>query len=549
MVAFVVFLTACSPVGHTGQPDPAPDAVAPARSSPIKGGVLRIATLGTLTRVFHPYPQPQHSTTPRRDAMTLIHANLIDTDWERLEYVADPRRSMARELPRASSDGVTYTITLRDDIYWSDGTQITAADFQFAIEHARERDNNYVGLIDLERVQAFRVMAPNAFEVTFGQTLAASLILRTFEEHFRPVPRHVWQNRPWYVPDENPELLRPTVVSGPFTLQDPSDDQQIYIRNPNWWGKQPNLDQIIVVSASTAAISELLRTGQIDWADSVPPSQFAELKLVPQIRTLELSGATATYRVLQFNLRRQPLRDKRVREALIRAIHREDLVQFEDDLAMPQFSLYTEDNARWVNPQVEKFGFDLTKARQLMVEAGFVLEGSLLKDSTGQTFKLDILWPTSSQPRGKIAAYLQQQWKQLGIEATVTALEFSAFTDRYQRQFDFDIAIGSFSPPTFDPDLSKNQFVTDATQNVMGYSNPRIDELFELGAVERVEARRKQLYDEAQTIIVQDLPVYYMVTTKSPTALDRRVGGVSALKGNHLLRQNNLQVLDWYIAS
>jgi ABC-type transport system substrate-binding protein len=74
-----------------------------------------------------------------------------------------------------------------------------------------------------------------------------------------------------------------------------------------------------------------------------------------------------------------------------------------------------------------------------------------------------------------------------------------------------------------------------------------VDELFEQGAVEQDERRRKQIYDEIQQIVVKDLPVFYMLTTKSPTAFSKKIGGVSPLKGGHILRQNNLQVLDWHL--
>jgi peptide/nickel transport system substrate-binding protein len=90
--------------------------------------------------------------------------------------------------------------------------------------------------------------------------------------------------------------------------------------------------------------------------------------------------------------------------------------------------------------------------------------------------------------------------------------------------------------------------MTGGPQNVMGYSNPQVDQLFEQAAVELDETKRQQAYGEIQALVVHDLPAYYMLTTKSPTAFDKRVGGVTPSQGSHLLRQNNLQVLDWYVS-
>jgi peptide/nickel transport system substrate-binding protein len=226
-------------------------------------------------------------------------------------------------------------------------------------------------------------------------------------------------------------------------------------------------------------------------------------------------------------------------------IDRADLVQFEDDLAVPQYGVYT-DGSLWRSDDVERYDPDPAVARQLLQDAGYMVRNGVLQDGGGQPLKLDIIWPTSSQPRGRMATYLQQQWETLGVEVTVTGLEFNAFTDKYQRLRDFDIAMGSYNA-TADPDSFKAQVTTGGTQNASGYSNPRVDELVQLGAAEQDEAKRHQLYDDMQRLIVKDLPQYFMLTVKNFTALDNRVGGVRPSRGVDILRQNNLQVLDWYL--
>jgi peptide/nickel transport system substrate-binding protein len=146
-----------------------------------------------------------------------------------------------------------------------------------------------------------------------------------------------------------------------------------------------------------------------------------------------------------------------------------------------------------------------------------------------------------------MATYLQQQWRQLGIESTVTGLEFNAYVDTYQRQKNFDVVMGSFTA-TLDPDSVKSQIKSDGTQNATGYNNPRVDQLLEAGARELDDTRRKAIYDEIQRIVVDDLPTFYLITLKNFTAFDQKVKGVNPLKGGDVLTQNNLQVVDWYIA-
>jgi peptide/nickel transport system substrate-binding protein len=182
------------------------------------------------------------------------------------------------------------------------------------------------------------------------------------------------------------------------------------------------------------------------------------------------------------------------------------------------------------------------------MEAGYTLDGAVLKHKDGKAVKIDVLWPTTSQPRGKIAMYAQQQWKQLGIDAVVTGLEFNAFVDRYQRQRDFDIAIGSFTA-TLDADSVKSQIQTGGPQNATGYTNKRVDDLLVEGAKEQDDNKRKGIYDEIQKIFMDDLAHYYMLTLKNFTAFDKKVKDVVPLSGGDILRQNNLQVIDWWLGS
>jgi peptide/nickel transport system substrate-binding protein len=519
-------------------------AVAETSGQPRRGGVLRAATLGGAPKVLHPYPEAQHNTTPRTDAATLIYANLIDIDYETLDFVADPRRSLATELPKVSPDGRTFTFTLRDDIKWSDGRPITSADFQFAYQQASNPANNFVGLTDVQRIASYRTPDPKTIEVTLKDPLARFPAL-VIAAAIIPVPEHVWQGKSWLDPGENPEIVKPTVVSGPYMPKELTAEQHSYVRNPNWWGKQPNIDEIVFVNATPQTTLELLKTRQVEWTQTVPPAQYEEATKLDHVNAFSWVGATGSYRNVLFNLKRPYLADQRVRAALAHAINREDLVQFEDNLAVPQPGVFT-DGSKWKTDQVEKYEFDLNRSKQLLTEAGYTLQNGVLMDASGQPLKVEIIWPTTSQPRGKMATYLQQQWKQLGVEATVTGLEFNAYVEKYQRQRDFDVAMGSYSA-TLDPDGGKSLLLSDGTQNATGYANPRVDELINLAVAEQDEAKRKQLYDELQKVVVADLPYYYMVSVMETTAFDKKVGGVKPLKGGNILRQNNLQVIDWYI--
>jgi peptide/nickel transport system substrate-binding protein len=136
------------------------------------------------------------------------------------------------------------------------------------------------------------------------------------------------------------------------------------------------------------------------------------------------------------------------------------------------------------------------------------------------------LFPVSSNPRQKIATYMQQQYRQLGIELEVRGLDPNAYFEEVQKT-NYDISLGSWGGGSIDPDLSsKEQYISKGQQNRTGFRNERIDQLFQQGAVEQDEARRKQIYDEIQKIVNDELPAMFLHSVLSFSPMSNRVTGV-----------------------
>ena len=136
--------------------------------------------------------------------------------------------------------------------------------------------------------------------------------------------------------------------------------------------------------------------------------------------------------------------------------------------------------------------------------------------------RLQVLYPVSSAPRGKIAAYMQQQYKQLGIEVEVKGLDANAYFEEAKKK-NFDISLGSWGGGSIDPDLGpKGQLLSNGQQNVTGFANEKVDQLFKQGAVELDEAKRKQLYDDLQKLVNDELPSFYLYSAPRSARCRRR---------------------------
>jgi peptide/nickel transport system substrate-binding protein len=107
------------------------------------------------------------------------------------------------------------------------------------------------------------------------------------------------------------------------------------------------------------------------------------------------------------------------------------------------------------------------------------------------------------------AQVIASQLEPIGINVEIETLDFATWLDR-QGAGDYDAFslgwLGNLDPAAFYQD----QHITGGANNYQGYSNPEVDRLLQAGAVEPDEAARKQIYDQAAQIIVDDVSYLYL---------------------------------------
>jgi len=545
VAAALLLLCACGP------PSPAPPATlaptstrviqAAPTATPAASRALIQAYPGELSKTLHPYPDASSYTQAWLDVAALIWGGadgggaLLAFDWDTLGF----RPAMASEMPRISADGKTFTFTLRDNLRWSDGSPIRVEDFLFAYSQVSRDDSQYVQLDIVQEIAAIRAVDARTLEIELRERRSRDVAF-SIANIIVPVPKKVWEGKSWSDPTSNPEIVNPTVVLGPFRVQEfrPAEGGVFSAVETYYVGK-PRVPRVeILPNQQPASALEVLKSGRANWVRNLMPTLYQDARSSAELDVKEWTPANATYRTLEFNLTRPVLTDKRVREALALAVDRTELLNVADQgLGTPQYSFIQPSNARWVNPNVTKYDFDLPRAKQLLQHAGVA----------GQPIKLQIVYPSSSAARGRIATYLEQQYRELGIEVELKGLDFAAYTDAVQNRHDFDISLAAWGGGSLDPDLGpKSQLIQNGQQNVTGYANPQVDELFRQAGAELDESRRHQLYDQIQVLVNADLPSHYLYSLKAVDAFSRKVNGVVPRKGDRL--DANDALLSWSVS-
>jgi peptide/nickel transport system substrate-binding protein len=295
------------------------------------------------------------------------------------------------ELPSLENGGVVYTedgktivsFTLADWAIWSDGTPITAADFELVFDVSQD---------GLSNMLEFRFVNGAALDsVTQGETEKDVVITFSFLQPdwttatFVPLPNHLLREDYEAVLAENRgmdtmEWLRAPVVSnGPFVFAEWDSGSFIrYERNENYWGDVWFDEVVISFYPDETVVKQLLVNGETDWTLAIPPLEAEEL-VAENPDTLALyTGFTGGRMELRFNQGpngHPALRDSRVRRALSMAVDRQFIVDelFEGKTQIPR-SFW--DNTPWFYEDTPQVAYGPEGALALLREVGWYDDGS-----------------------------------------------------------------------------------------------------------------------------------------------------------------------------
>ncbi|HLH20880.1 MAG TPA: ABC transporter substrate-binding protein [Chloroflexota bacterium] len=530
-----LLLAGCSPPS----PDAGPSRVDP-RDAPAgegqPGGTMTVATTGDAVS-FHPY---KVTDTASRGYQGLVYAGgLVAHDPHNPEQFIP----WLAESWSVSDDRLTYTFHLRPDLRWSDGVPITSADFKWTFEQALKPENQYPYASNFAPIAAYEAPDPGTVVVTLKEPLAVGL---DNADVIGPLPKHVWENLDWNDAAKNPEIMAPTVVSGPFKLKEwQRDSHATFVANDLYFKGRPKLDSYVVQIVGTQSIAfQKLRTGEVDRAD-FDPADYEQATRLDNATVYEWWPAAATWNYLGFNLRKPVLQDVRVRRALAYGIDRQliiDKIQY--GLARPIYSAYP--SSCWCyNPDVPHYDYDPERGRQLLAEAGWAPgpDGILVKD--GERLRLRMIYgPNTSKVRERIATVAQEEFRQLGVEVDIQGLEWAAFLQAvHMPPFDWDMTVLGWTS-TLDPHWMYQVWSEENIPklNAGAYVNKRVEQLFDQGVHAFTPEERKPAYQEIQKILADDLPYIFLTMSKSYTGISNRIGGieVTPLGIGHNIEQ-------WYV--
>jgi len=291
------------------------------------------------------------------------------------------------------------------------------------------------------------------------------------------------------------EADRSPIGTGPFKFVSWERSGQFVLRrNENYWGQPPKIEEVIYKTIQEdAARIAALEAGQADIISNIPPHEVERLKANPRLRVQPVQGLRPIFLVLSPAYK--PLDNVKVRRAITHAIDRERIIKhILEGNAYPLSGLLSPQVFGY-DPGAKAFSYDPQKAKQLLNEAGFT-----------NGFEIEYYSPTGRYPKDReVALVIVEQLSKVGIKAILKTPEWSIFNTDYKNGKYPMYLTGRGS--LIDADTLFHQyFRTGTTKRVLGYSNPKLDEILDLEQQTFDVKKREKLLNEARRIILEDAP-------------------------------------------
>jgi peptide/nickel transport system substrate-binding protein len=513
-----------------------------------RGGMLKLGDLGSGAKTFNLLVAKETSST---GVVGPMFDGLVTREADTLEM----KPALAKSWD-TSPDGKTWTFHLRRGLRWSDGQPLTADDVLFTMDliydpkvdtTAREILKIDGKPLRYEKVddQTVRIITPTSFG-PFLDTVAGISIM----------PKHVlvgpWKagkfNSTWGV-DTPPAQL---VGSGAFVLTQYAGAQKAdYARNPYYWklaqdGQQlpflatrltqfvPDLNGLLLKFKSGETDSHVVRAE--DW------KMIQEGQQAGSYRAMNLGPAWGMLFVT-FNMnpratkvpayKRDWFSRKEFRQAVSYALNRPSMVEnVFRGLAHPQWSPVSEANKVFYNPKVHQYPYDPSRAKALLAGMGFADKNGdgTLEDAQGHPLEFVLTTNVENNQRVTLCNIVQDDLKQVGMNVTVSPVEFNSLVRRIDSTNDWEcILLGITGSP--EPHLGKSVWTTPGHLHAW---NPRqvkpatpweaeIDRIFSEAAKEVNTPKRKALYDRWQEIAAEQQPLIFLVTPDYLGAIRNRI--------------------------
>lgn len=498
------------------------------------GGTVIVAAAAEAETLLPPLVQ----TTAAKQIVDLVFDFLADIG-PNLNTVGDagftPRLASSWDW---SADSSAITFHVNPKARWHDGRPVTGADVAFSYDLSADPVVESYIRTNLPAMDSVRT--PDSLSVTFYYKTKTPERFYQLVYNLWILPKHLLDtlDRKQLA---SSAFARNPVGSGPFKFARWDARSAIEVdANTEYALGRPHLDRVVfAISGDLGTAANRVAAGEADVVEMIRPETQDVLAKSGKVRFLRYGGWDAFY--LAFNLRNPAnrnaphpiLADRGVREAIAMAIDRPAAVRnvfdtlatlMEGPFVRAHFSADT---------SLHQLPHDSVRAMHVLDSLGWKdTNGDGIRDRGGKPLRLDVVVPSTSLARRRMAAIMQEQCKKVGIDITVREVEPAAMS-KMMNEGAFDVVINGWhfdpSPASVSQSWGANDLNTNS--NIGRYKNAHADSLMKLVVEEPNPAKARALYAEIYRTIVADVPAVFLWELTGNAAVQKRID-VPSLRGD-----------------
>lgn len=422
-----------------------------------------------------------------------------------------------------SDDGLTYTVHLREDATWSDGTPITTADVQFVADYSvyRYGYNRYIrvngvdGSMNIVDDHTVQFILPEPYN--YERVILAGMTL---------YPSHVFDGDPEALDNATTYYNTPGfVTSGPYTVTEINEDSFVCTARDDYYRGTPQVKTVVMKVIGSGSTREIaFENGEIDYMRLTTADQLEKYSAQSDKYNI-YSFPEARLNYLQVNPFGPANLTDEQRQALFMAINPDEILAAafgSDELATKANSLLTPEISLY-NPDTEAYTYDLEGAQALAESSGL----------SGMT--LTYIYNADRPNMDAVAVVIQQQLVQIGVNLSIEGMDSSSFFPRF-----FAASSYGFNGQETTWDLGTNGWdsMRGSTLNqAYSYLNQADDawgmteacgELALAVNTTTDEAEAKQLADELMDVAMDQYRIYPLTYTNYVLVSQKNVTGLDS---------------------
>jgi peptide/nickel transport system substrate-binding protein len=465
-----------------------------------------------------------------------------------------------------SPDGLQWTFHLREDVKWFDGVDFSADDVVFTFNDLIYNPDIPSSSKDVLTIDGkpLKVEKIDEYTVRFTLPVKFAPFLRAMGQTI--MPQHclfqaVQEKKfsfTWGI-DTPPGRI---IGTGPFMLSEYHPGERlVFKRNPHYWKKSPQgeplpyLDKVIylIIPDPQAQLLKFI-DGELDAA-SISGSEYPLLKPLEKEKNFHIYEAGAGYDSNFVTFNQNPGSNPRThhpfvdpvkliwftnlefRRAIAHAIDKKRIIEIlNNGFGQPQIGPMSPSSGFFYTPDVTVYDYNLGKARKILKQAGFKYSrgNEMLEDPAGHPVEFNLYTAdTGTAGREQMAAIIRSDLAQLGMKVNLVPVEFNTLVNKLMSSFDWDMVMIGLTGGV-EPHFGQNVWRSSGGLHLW---NPhqdkpatawekRMDEIYDQGAQELDDNKRKVLYDEFQRIVADQLPVIYTVLNTEMYAVRNKFGNL-----------------------